>query len=147
MSFSSHPSASQDPLWLQLRADRRRAARHRKLARRRALHSSTNDDPIYVPPSEPVASEDTGSNPYFQPRLSGAWTINRWSRHRSRLGSVQDLSRLSYRRTLRRRGKPLVAENQPEQAATGDGLFFKARRPMDSVLRMEYDKGLDYVNY
>ena len=146
MSFSSHPSASQDPLWLQLRADRRRAARHRKLARRRALHSSTNTDPVYVPPSEPVASEDTGSNPYFQPRLLelGPSTVGQdtevdWDQFRTESSELPQSSP--------EEREVIGGRNQPEQAATGDGLFFKTRRPMDSVLRMEYDKGLDYVNY
>ena len=155
MSYT-HPSVYHDPLVVEFRRKRRREQRLRKKERQRALFEKSRNWVQDIIPPEQQVSEDVGDNPYYMPQVLELGPANNheeepvnWDAFREAPEPASEEEPDPSHMECQPLGQPdeMVPAPKPSLSPEADGKFFPTRRPLDSVLRREYDKGQELVKF
>ena len=152
-----HPSVYHDPLVTEFRRKKRREARIRRKERRRDLFEKSKNWVQDIIPLDQQQSEDVEDNPYFNPQVLQLGPANNYEdepidwdsiREPPEPASVQEVEP-SHEECHPVGDRPDEMDTAPEfnLSPRADGRFFPTRRPLDSVLRKEYDKGQELVKF
>ena len=144
--FSSSLSARDDPGVRAIRQRLRREARHRKRERQARLREESKHWVQDVIPASQQTSEDVEDNPYYQPHLLPLGSADGPDEEPVDWDAYRDQRELSAARAA----PPECAvftNTPPTSTIPADGTRFPTRRPLDSVLRKEYDRAKEYVDF